>query len=190
MKNIYRISINFHDFMMFTLDEYELITKLGEDFTPQHFGTSIKDMWNTVDAKFIASDSGSIILPDISRWMPNLLIFNQKAYDILSTHLKDYGEMLDINIDSKSYYLFNIMKYIDDAAIDQTSSKKAIVDGIEIGVQSLCFKHEKISDDILLFKTNYDRGSNIFCSDNLKQLIEDSDLTGIDFEKELAINPL
>jgi hypothetical protein len=176
--------------MSFVLDIHEVISKMGEDFSILSLGTSLKDIWKTPNGVFISPDNDSIIIPDISNWLPNTLVLNKKAHDLLLEHVADYGEMLDVNIESNQYYVFNIINKVDDSAIDYDKSQKLILNDVEVGVKKLVFYAGSISEDILLFKTSYDNGANIFCSEKFKKLVEVLGLTGITFDTKLAIDPM
>ncbi len=176
--------------MYFTLDDYEIMSKMGDDFQIDSFGQSMKNFWKTPNAQFLTSDDGPIKIPNISNWIPRALVFDEKAHNLLLEHLEDYGEMLGINIDSNKYYMFNLMRMTDNSTIDYDKSQKAIFQGEQVGIKRLVFKNDLIDDDLLLFTTSYDRGANIFCGDKFKNLVEELELTGITFDTMLAIDPL
>ena len=176
--------------MYFTLDNTEIVSKMGGDFYPQLFGTELQKNWKVVRGNFIISDTGSIKAPDISTWTFKTLVFNQKAHDALKDFLNDYGEMLEISIESKKYYMFNLINLIDDSIIDYDNSEKVLLNGVEIGEKKLTFNLDTNVEKTLLFKTSYDNKANTFCDETFKKLIEDLGLTGIQFETELAINPI
>lgn len=176
--------------MYFALHEFEIRSKMGDDFDVMNFGQSMKDIWKAPNGQFLTSDTGSIKIPDVSSWAPHVLVFSQKAYDLLPNHLTEYGEMLPVNIESNNYYMFNMMHMLDDSIIDQDKSKKAIFEGAEVGISNLTFKNNLINDDILIFTLPYVGGTTIFCGDKFKNLIEELKITGITFDTKLTIDPL
>jgi len=176
--------------MSFAIENYELRDKMGGEFDIQSFGKSQKKIWKTPTGMFLSSDTGSVKIPDITDWVPYVLVFNQKAYELLSNYLTQYGEMLEVNIESNKYYIFNVMKMLDDKTINYDKSQKAVFEGKEVGVKRLTFNTELIDDDILIFKTSYNHGGHLYCSDKFKNLIEELKLTGITFDTMLAIDPL
>lgn len=190
MTTIYRISTYSDDYMYFAMDDYEILSKMGEDFDTFALGNkSLADIWKTPDATFLLSDTGAISLPDISSWA-NCLIFNQKAYDILADKLQAVGEALPVNVSGVTYYFFNVTTPIDDKYIDLDKSEKAYFEGMDAGIDNLEFKNEDIDDSILMFTTSYDGYSNIFCTEAFKSLIEKSGLTGVTFNTKLSIDLL
>jgi len=186
MKNVYRLTYNIDDYMKFALDDYELITLMGDDFNIHGFGEPMMDIWKTPNGLFNLSDTGSVKIPDISQWMEHVPVFNQMAYDIFYDLLKEDAEFLPVTIEGNNYYLVNLTTFIDNQIIDENNSEKRFVDGHEMGAKKLAFHHDQIPDELLLFKTHYDYGTTIFCGDRFKLLVEKHKLSGLLFSNELC----
>jgi len=193
--SIYRISTNIDNMMFFHITQKELESKSGVD-PEYHAGSQPKPQtgWQKVNASFVLpidyKKSNPIpFLPDVTHWGHNHLVFNQKAYDLVSEHLNPFGEFLPVVCEGYDYYLFNILQIADDNLIDQTNSEKNMMtmDGItmQMGIKKLKFKEHKLKDT-LVFKTNYDEYVGIFCNNKFKQLVEDANLKGIVFKLDLA----
>lgn len=181
---IYRLEADTENFMYFSIDSYEIIKKMGS-FNPQNFGKPLKDIWIPPEGKFLIGDSESLVIPDISQWLPNTLILNAHANTVLSDTLQEHGEILPVVCENKEYYLYNPTHYIDDSLIDIQASKIAYADGnIFLGVKKLVFKYKLISKNTpIIFKTNFDRGLCIFCNEAFKKMYRKTNLIGLVFSK-------
>jgi len=104
---------------------------------------------------------------------------------VLSEHLELYGEFLPIFCEGIPYYLFNVLKQVDETIIDLDKSEREIEDDIQVGLHKLQFIESKLTNT-LVFKTEYDTFLNIYCGDEFKHLVENAGLTGILFKLDLA----
>lgn len=190
MTQFYRLQPENNKYMYFELDAYDLLETLGGDFDITTFGENKKDIWKPVKGKFYSSENTSIIIPDITIWSTNLLILNQKAYAVLNEELNHLGEFLDVTVESTTYYLFNIMNQLNDDVIDNDKTELAMFKGQVVGLKSLGFNAETIDDKNLLFKIDFDKGVDLFCTEGFKSLIENAELTGLAYHKELAESPI
>jgi len=181
--------------MFFHITQEELEAKSGVD-PEYHAGSQPKPQtgWKKVNASFVLpidykKSKPVPLLPDVTNWGRNHLVFNQKAYDVIYKHLKPFGEFLPVSCEGNDYYLFNILQTTDDDLIDQDNSEKNIMamDGMDMqmGIKKLKFKENKLKD-ILIFKTDFDEYVGIFCNSYFKQLIEGANLEGIIFRKNLV----
>lgn len=185
---VYRIRANHDNFMTLSIKLDELYAKMGEDFlyhidrTPQK-----QDNWVKPDATFRKPKDfpKADNIPDLTDWVNSHLVLNQSAYDALASHMEGYGEFLPVSCEGKSYYIFNVLKLVDESAIDLVNSEREIEGGIQVGLNKLKFK-ESLLKDTLLFKTEFDTYLNIFCDEKFKKLVDDADLQGIIFKPDLA----
>jgi len=193
--SIYRISTNIDNMMFFHITQEELEAKSGVD-PEYHAGSQPKPQtgWQKVNAAFVLpidyKESMPVpLLPDVTNWGQNHLVFNQKAYDVVSEHLKPFGEFLPVICEGNNYYLFNILQIANDRLIDQANSEKNMMtmDGMtmQMGIKKLKFKEDKLKNT-LIFKTDFDEYVGIFCNNSFKKLIEGAELKGIEFKEDLS----
>ncbi len=189
---IYRIRTNNEEYMLFNLTPTELRAKMGRGFryNINRLPTSQPD-WVMPDAIFRKSPNFKKAdkLPDISFWTTSHMVLNQKAYDVLASQLKEYGEFLPVSIEGITYYIFNVLYLVDESFIDLDKSEREYEgEGdcrAQVGLHKLKFKEELLSNT-LLFKTEFDTYLNIFCGDEFKDLVENAGLQGIVFKPDLA----
>jgi len=189
---MHRIRADRDNFLMFYITPQELRSKMGRtcryniDRTPK-----AQPDWVTPDAVFKQDPQmkGADKLPDISYWTTSHMVLNQKAYNVLSSHLKPYGEFLPVNVEGKPYYIFNTLKLVDESFINLDMSEREFEgEGelkMQVGLHKLKFKEVRLKDT-LVFKTEYDTYLNIFCGDEFKKMVEMAGLTGLLFKEDLA----
>jgi len=184
----YRIGTNNEDYMAFHIEPKELRARMGDDIKI-HMGAEpdrYLPNWVKPDAAFYISDDypSAIKIPDITIW-GEFLALNDKAYQALATKLSDYGEFLPVNCEGNDYYIFNILKIIDDmGGVDESQSIKKEESGIFLGLEKLVF-NESVAADLLIFRTAFDDHQRIFCSDHFLQLAEKSGLNGVTYKSDL-----
>src|SRR5690606_38201158 len=142
-----------------------------------------KDFWKPLEAKFSddSDDGGLAKLPDITCWFTDRPALNQTAYKALAAPLSPYGEILPVTCDGAPYWIVHPTEKTGLDAIDRDKSKREVIDECEyIGVQSLVFKEEALSD-LLIFQTEFNGYKNIYCTEKFKSLVEKSQLKGLLF---------
>ena len=183
----YKLKGDENHFLTFFIEAAEL-AKMDEDFDLSFDGNSKLDWWQTPNATFYEGDDyekKSIAMPDITVW-ESFLVLNEKALNILSPSLSNYGEFLPVLSEGIPYYLFHTLSVIDDAVVDTDNSKKIIENDIYMGLSKLNFHNNKINDTSLIFRTHYDDCIDVYCTEQLKQQVSEADLKGLTFETDLA----
>lgn len=185
---IYRLKADHESYMVFTLKPDELYAKMGEDFlyhidrTPQK-----QENWVAPNITFRIPQgyANANKIPDLTDWVNSHLVLNQKAYQILSGYLGSYGEFLPVFCEGIPYYIYNVLKLIDESAIDTENSERKMEGGIQTGLKKLKFKEDQLKY-VDIFKTEYDTFLNVFCSDEFKQQVESAGLKGLNFTEDLS----
>ena len=84
-------------------------------------------------------------------------MLSPKAYRLLIELLEPFGEFLSVTIDDERYFIFNCLTFVDASA-----------------------------EGKLIFKCCYQHCLDVFCTERLKNIIEDFGLSGINFDLNLA----
>ena len=183
----YRLTANTADYIT-CAPKIKNLAPSENKYKSKKFGQKpLKDSWNTPAARFHKGDSGSKVIADISGWSGNALIFNQKAFDACAKHLEPLGEFLEIDVEGVTYHLFNTLYHVPDTMIDESQSELAELEGVAIGAKKLVFFEDRIDRaNPMIFKTNYDFSAGTFCTKEFKILVDECQLTGLQFGEDLA----
>lgn len=146
--------------------------------------TPLEPYWPKLATEFIAGESQNSPIPDISYWLEASLVLSPRAYRLLGDSLKQCGELLPVEAEGETYYIFNCLTVGEDDK-DNCSFKQ--VEGIDFELERLTFKDSNL--DYFIFKSEMDSYRNLFCSERFKQAVEKFGLTGISFDESL-IDPV
>lgn len=170
--------------MRFELDGFDFLNKLGDKFELGDFGKPLLNDWQPVKGKYYPKINADVI-PDITTWQTDLLALNQKAYAVLKDTLASLGEFLPVEVESETYYLFNVLTRLADDVIDSEKSEFETHQDEVVGFRTLHFLEQNIPQDFLLFCVKHDYAYNIYCDDRFKQLVTESELSGLYFNPVL-----
>jgi hypothetical protein len=181
----YRLFFDRNNFLVFDIDAMEIESQLGDFFMLRE--PVWQNFWKTLPAQFRDdSDGGAVAaLPDITLWMADCLAMNEKAYTALSAPLEEYGEFLSVTCEGVPYWVLHVTKVVDSDAVDLTSSEREIDESGYVDIKTLRFVDEQVKD-LLIFRSEYTDGRNVYCSDKFKSIIDDNGLKGLIFDTELA----
>lgn len=122
-------------------------------------------------------------IPDIYLWHRSFLVLSAKAKELLETTLGVFGEFLSFKHHGIEHFLFSSFSLIE---ADKDKSESLVEGGLTIGIKSLVFPPENIGTHPL-FKSNFDRCNNLYCTETVKNKLLNSDLTlGVTFSEDLA----
>lgn len=186
IMTVYRLSYEEEKYPRINIDPYEGKDKLPKGKSCLAPNTSKKNYWAELNGTYYYEDDmpKDIECPDISVWYSSIVL-SAKAVDIIGDELRRFGEILPISIEGDRRYYFNLLNATD--AIDPFNTKKAEVDGIDLGIQKLAFLEHEIKD-LCIFDTEYDGYSYLYCTDEFKSLIEESGLTsGWSYHENLRV---
>lgn len=178
MTQYYRIQPDLETYMRFQLDNFDFLDKLGDEFELSDFGKPLQHAWRPVKGKFFPGVAART-LPDISTWQTDMLILNQKAYDALKDVLQPFGELLPVEVESDTYYLFNVLKRLPDEVIDEDKSEYEYYEEEPVGFRVLNFNEKEIPEENMLFCLQKDFAYNIYCDNRFQQLLKDNGLVGL-----------
>lgn len=112
-------------------------------------------------------------LPDVTTWSTGVLVFNPKAYDVFHESPAEVDEFLPISVYGETYYLFNTLYIIPDAAVDKNKAIEVIDTGVHFGQTNMAFDEKSLtSENILVFKSNTNKLLYSFCTDEFKNVYE------------------
>lgn len=168
-------------------DEHMLFLPMDEtDFDRGVYagdGSPRKDNWHPPRVK-LKSDpfNKGKKEPDIGHVASGSVVFSGRAVDVLKDHLEPYGELLPLDVEGDTYFLYNVTNIID--AIDQDKSVKRGTGRIKIPA----FVESKIPARTEIFKVPETQRSQIYFNEingeNIKTLIEQHNLAGAHFRLE------
>lgn len=184
MTQYYRIQPEQAKYMRFELDGYDFLDKLGEKFELSDFGKPMQQAWQPVKGKFYPKVDATTV-PDITTWQTDLLLLNQKAYESLKEILEPLGELLPVEVESDTYYLFNVLARLPDNVIDTEKSEYEYYEEEAVGFRILNFVEKNIPTDKLLFCVQNNFAYNIYCDERLKNFINEKGLCGLYFNTTL-----
>ncbi len=156
-------------------------TRFDVNQTPRPYSEVWKDEI-TVNFSNAGGLTGSAI-PDIAEHQGRLFI-SAKAYDVLSPLLKNDGEFLPVTCVDGNGYMFNPLRLAEElGALNEAHCVKNEWDEVE----HIAF-HEDQLTSVTAFRTEFDDYLSLFCSEDLKQAVEQHQLTGVTFNASLG-NP-
>ena len=183
---IYKLRFDRSRFLSFDISPDVLEESFGPDYFSLLEQPQWKSFWQPLPVEFFDdSDKHDVTKPpDITLWFTDQLVVNQKAYEALNDTLSSYGEWLPLQCEGLPYWLLHITRTTGMDAVDSASVRRVEESGY-IDVKKLQFNPSAVKD-LLLFKSEFDDGKNIFCSDEYRTLIEEHGLQGLVFSKDLA----
>lgn len=181
---IYIVHPDYQHFKSFVMDSKTVRKALGAD-TLFHFEREPRrylDGWQPFEISFASlGTSKKAEMPDVIVRNGRLFL-NEAAYSSLHTLLNDHGEFLPVTYCGQNGYLFNILATAEEhEALDAKRSIKNTFDD----VQSIAFHEEKLAG-VPIFRTSFDGYMCAFCSQELKEKVENSTLRGLTFSIDLG----
>jgi len=171
---IFAIRRDGYDYQELDLEVDDFIENLPEDVdynTIHDFSLenlALAKYWKPLRTGFSEIKGKKNIIPDISNWINATLFLSPKAYRLLNELLAPFGEFLPVIIGDDTYYIFNCL-----TAVEAQNSN-----------ESITFNESSLTDKIV-FKTPNQHCIDIFCTDRLKNAIEDFELKGIVFDTKI-----
>lgn len=157
-------------------------------YRPRFFAQPRAQEWVMPNASFFFGDSPEQMkedLPDITTWSTGVLVFNPKAYDVFRESLAKSGEFLPVSVYGETYYLFNTLYVIPDAAIDKSKAIEVIDTGVHFGQTNVAFDEQLLaSENISVFKSNTNKLLYSFCTDDFKNIYTKNNFNGLVFESQ------
>jgi len=184
---VYKISFDYTNFLNLDLDLEALADRvcetMGEDefFSHSLNNLPLNEHWVDIGAKFIDVGLQNSRAPDITLWNSSSLMLSPAAFSILEHRLNPLGEFLPITINNSTYHIFNCLNLVD---VDESNSEIEYLSGIWQGVKTIAF-NTGTEEKNLVFKTQFDRCSALYCGQELLDIINSNNLEGLNFNQDL-----
>ena len=149
-------------------------------------GLPVSDEFRFVELERDKSNPREKEFMDCSKlWITSgIVLFNQKAKDCLEGVFGDYVEFVPAKYQDDIYYIVNVLNVIDGLDYEKSGFKKTH-DGKPYAVNKFSFR-PKIVKNIPIFKVFFWKniyGSDIFVSQEVKDIVAANGLTGFSFEE-------
>ena len=145
---------------------------------------NIGDKWPEISCWFhsIHEDEAMEEKPDIYLTESMWLVLSERAKKLLEPELRKAGEFLPFDCIGEPYYLLVPHHIIP---VDEDKSEHYLIQGVTQGTEKVVFRNEDVGLHVL-FKTDFDNGINLYCSEKFKKSVEKHNLSGIHFDTNLA----
>lgn len=184
--SIYQIrNINRH-FKVLEHDPFQRAIDAGDDalldrlFNEPVEAKGLADVWVEESVEFTAHYKTSVKIPDISVW-GSFLTLTPRAVEVLKPYIDSDGEFLPIVIDGEKFQVFNVMSFGEE---DKANTKHEYIDGHPVGLEILKFVESSVADKYV-FKSLMQGCNLLYCDDKLKNLCNEHDLRGVEFDLDL-----
>ena len=149
-------------------------------------GLPVSDAFRFVELERDKSNPREKEFMDCSKlWITTgIVLFNQKAKDCLEGVFGDYVEFVPAKYQDDIYYIVNVLNVIDGINYERSEFRKT-GDGKPYAVNKFSFKPNRVKN-IPIFKVFFWKniyGSDIFVSQEVKDIVAANGLTGFSFEE-------
>ena len=185
---IFKILRDSENFMEFSTDLEDMLDEIGPEISELEFmhfsrhNLKLGYHWGNFFGTFKKVRAGAQQRPDISCWRGATLILSPTSKEILEQHLTPYGEFLPISCDQQGYFIFNCLEL---AKIDPNLSQQAQLEHGLIEFKKITFDQSSTMGK-LVFKSQDEGCTAIFCSEAFKSLINIHNLNGLKFSESLT----
>jgi len=188
LSNFYAIKYTDYRYMLLSLDALDIIENAPEGIGLQfedimRFSkrdTRFESWWEAPETTFTPNEGiKEHIVPDVVIWQAGAaLVLSPKAYRLLGDILKPLGELLPVTImdEPESYWIFNCLARKD---ADPSKSAWEYLGDKPVRLKKVGFS--VADDDPVIFKTDFDNSSFLYCGERFKAVVEQFELQGISF---------
>ncbi|MCY4021359.1 MAG: hypothetical protein OXG39_18270 [Chloroflexi bacterium] len=167
----------------YKLDTYNSLSFRFDDYTlPKRDGTRQLASWQPQQVWYhpahFREDRGIADFPRCS----GEFVCNTEVRDLVDELLADYVEFLPLTFPDSAdteYYAINVLSILD--CLDNEQSEFSYYGPLK-KINKYAFKTDCVSG-VPMFRLPIQRSVNLFVDDEFKQLVEDNNLTGLEFRK-------
>ncbi|GAA6169886.1 hypothetical protein [Sessilibacter corallicola] len=120
-------------------------------------------------------------IPDICDVQARLFL-SIRAYNALKHLIEADGEFIPVTYEHGQGYFFNPLNVAED--VDALNSDSSVKDDWGY-VQNLAFYEEKVKE-WALFRCQFNNYASLYCSESIKKIIDEENLTGLCITSDLA----
>jgi len=156
--------------------EFDDVMKFSQSSRP------MKDWWPELETTLRANED--IVTPkepDLSIWSGGAaLVLYPRGYRLLGEWLSQFGELLPVKVMNQSdpCWIFNCRAKKD---VDPEKSSWEYVDDMPLHIESIGFTESE--DDPVIFKTDFDNCSFLYCGERFKAAVVEMGLEGLSFRE-------
>lgn len=156
-------------------DGFDVIVNFYRQTTP------LAPYWPRIETEFFSGDGPDAPIPDICTWVCSSLVLSPRAYRLLGETLKTCGELLPLQANGETYYVFNCLTVGED---DKENCSYKKVEGIDFELDKLTFMDA--NEEHFIFKSEMDGYVDLFCSARMRDAVKEFGLTGVRFNETLT----
>lgn len=143
---------------------------------------SVKSWWPELELGFSAPPANpKAEVPDIGVF-GGTLVLSPRASRFLGDSLSSYGELLPISVGSERFYILNCLTL---RSADEQKCLYEYYDGEKLNLRHLVLTEE--AQDHMVFKVEAESFLTLYCNSRLKDIVEQYELTGLEFDANLLI---
>lgn len=173
--NIWKVSADANNYDNLTMcDEKEWDRFMEYQFD----GRALKESWKSFEVKEIEE----IRRGDLPCLFGAILVFSNKAINVLSDFLNGNAETLPISYDKEDYFIINVTNVKDCIDYDKADVKRFKSSGKIMRFIKYAFIPERVKDEHIFKIDGYSKGC-VFVSDKFKNVVESNGLQGFLFEE-------
>lgn len=110
-------------------------------------------------------------------------IFSRHALDVLFPLISDSIEVLPVvHPSGDEFFIINVLELLDCLDEEKSEVRRSQIDGRISRVFSYCF-HPALIEGKHIFKTPLESGAGLFVDEEFKQLVEENNLKGLEFNE-------
>ena len=167
----------------FCLLNHEVSEKFADELWD---GNSVSDEFRLVELERDKSKTRETEFMDCSKlWIAvGIVLFNQKAKDCLEGVFGDYVEFVPAKYQDDIYYIVNVLNIIDGLNYEKSEFEK-LDDGRPYSINKFSLRPNMVNN-ISIFKLFLEESiysTEIFVSQEVKDIVEENGLTGFSFEE-------
>jgi len=147
------------------------------------YGQPFGEDWKPIKIKLIRrNDRGKRVRPgDTPGYSPGIPLLSQRAVDELGDLLADNGEILPLECDDGTYYLFNVTRVIDALDRERSELRYFSSTGRLDEVTRYAFRAEQL-EGATIFKIPDFEHSQVYVTDTFVSAVERAGLVGFEFQ--------